>query len=182
MCSSLVFLLQAAEVSRTVTSTFVWSWTICVNVNEGTQDPENWTQYSSSVSALFTVYAQQTPVYLTWVLLRVCAACPTPRSSSVPPGTTSTIRSHRDRAGYNRQETAQASELSFPVVFHTENCVVHSENSTVSSVYLPTPRWHLKSLNLPKWIKERRPSHDIFLFKYHFLLHIFDAFSFLLFG
>ena len=37
---------------------------------------------------------------------------------------------------------AQASELSFPVVFHTENYAVHSGNPTVSSVYLPTPRWH----------------------------------------
>jgi len=25
---------------------------------------------------------------------------------------------------------------------HTENCAVHSRNPTVSSVYLPTPRWH----------------------------------------
>jgi hypothetical protein len=31
---------------------------------------------------------------------------------------------------------AQASELSFPVVFHTENCAVYSGNPTVSSVYL----------------------------------------------
>ena len=28
------------------------------------------------------------------------------------------------------------------VVFHTENCAVHYGNPTVSSVYLPTPRWH----------------------------------------
>ena len=41
-------------------------------------------------------------------------------SNSVLPGTTSTIRSHRDRAGYNRQAMVQASELSFPVVFNTE--------------------------------------------------------------
>ena len=40
------------------------------------------------------------------------------------------------------QAIAQALELSFPVVFHTENCAVHSGNPTVSSVYLPTPRWH----------------------------------------
>src|SRR5215475_6925611 len=32
--------------------------------------------------------------------------------------------------------------MSYPVVFHTENCSVHSGNPTVSSVYLPTPRWH----------------------------------------
>jgi len=30
----------------------------------------------------------------------------------------------------------------FPVVFHIGNCAVHSGNPTVSSVYLPTPRWH----------------------------------------
>jgi hypothetical protein len=40
----------------------------------------------------------------------------------------------------------QASDLSFPVVFHTQNCAVHSGNPTLSSVYLPTPRWyHLKA-------------------------------------
>ena len=27
-------------------------------------------------------------------------------------------------------------------LFHTENCAVHSGDPTVSSVYLPTPRWH----------------------------------------
>jgi len=52
----LVHHLQSAEVSQTATRSFVSSWTISVNVNEGTQDPENWTQYSLSVSALFTVY------------------------------------------------------------------------------------------------------------------------------
>jgi len=40
------------------------------------------------------------------------------------------------------QAIAQASELSFPVIFHTENCAVHSGYETVSSVYLPTPRWY----------------------------------------
>jgi hypothetical protein len=40
------------------------------------------------------------------------------------------------------QAIALASELSFPVVFHTGNCTVHSGNPTVSSVCLPTPRWH----------------------------------------
>jgi hypothetical protein len=45
--------------------------------------------------------------------------------------------------------------MSFPVVFHTENWAVHT-------VYLPTPRWHhLKALNLPKWIKERRPLRSL---------------------
>jgi len=40
------------------------------------------------------------------------------------------------------QEIAQASELSFPVVCHTQNSAVHSGNPAVPSVYLPTPRWH----------------------------------------
>jgi len=60
------------------------------------------------------------------------------------------------------QAVVQASKLFFPVVFHTENCPVHSGNTTVSSLYLPTPRWrHLKALNLPKWIKERRPLRSL---------------------
>ena len=42
----------------------------------------------------------------------------------------------------------QASELSFPVVFHTEICAVHSGNPIVLPVYLPTPWWHhLKALH-----------------------------------
>jgi hypothetical protein len=32
--------------------------------------------------------------------------------------------------------------MSLLVVFHKENCTVHSGNPTVSSLYLPTPRWH----------------------------------------
>ena len=41
-------------------------------------------------------------------------------------------------------------DLSFPVVVHSENCAVHSVNPTVSSVYLPKPRWHhLKSHPFP---------------------------------
>jgi len=63
------------------------------------------------------------------------------------------------------QAIAQVSEMSFPVVFHTENCAVLSGNPTLSSVYLPTPPWHhLKALNLPKWIKERRPLLHILRF------------------
>jgi hypothetical protein len=39
----------------------------------------------------------------------------------------------------------------FPIVSHTENCTVHWGNPTVSSVYLPTPRWHhLKVFNVPQ--------------------------------
>ena len=53
----LVLQLQSAEVSQKVTSRFVWSLTKSVNVKEGIQDAENCTRYSSSVSALFTVYS-----------------------------------------------------------------------------------------------------------------------------
>jgi hypothetical protein len=55
----------------------------------------------------------------------------------------------------------------------TQNCAV--QNPTVSSVYLPTPRWHhLKALNsFSRWA-----SHGIFLFKYHFLLHILRSLFF----
>jgi hypothetical protein len=39
MCSCLEIQLQSAEISRTVTSSFVWGWTTIVNVKEGVQDP-----------------------------------------------------------------------------------------------------------------------------------------------
>jgi len=79
------------------------------------------------------------------------------------------------------QAKAQASELSFPVVFHTENCAVHSGNPTVSSVYLPTPQWHhLKAHPFLAIHSADEHRIDIFLFKYHFLLHILSFF--LLFG
>jgi len=57
MCSCPVVQLQSAEESRKVTSRFEWSRTVSVNVYEGIQDPESWTQYSSFVSTLFTVNA-----------------------------------------------------------------------------------------------------------------------------
>ena len=75
---------------------------------------------------------------------------------------------------------AQASERSFPIVFHTENCAVHSGNPTVSSVYLPTITMassqgtSVSSNSFSRWA-----SHDIFLSKYHFLLHILRFIFFL---
>jgi hypothetical protein len=62
--------------------------------------------------------------------------------------------------------------LSFPVVFHTENCAVRSGNPKVSSVYLLTPRWHHLKPSVSSDSFSRSASHDIVLFKYHFLLHI----------
>jgi len=93
--SCLVLQVQSAEISWTLTGSFVWSWMSIVNFNEGTQYPESWTQYSSFVSALFPVYAHWTPVHLTWGLSRMRAACPTPclnwSWSCVPHGATSMI-------------------------------------------------------------------------------------------
>ena len=104
----------------TVTGSFVWSWTISVNVNVGTQDPENWTQYRSFVSALFTVNAQQTPVHLTWGLLQVFAACPTPRLNlkfELRPYLNNTHDvPHRDRAGYSTIHVLRLTQLYFKVI------------------------------------------------------------------
>ena len=48
----------------------------------------------------------------------------------------------------------------------------HSGNPIASSVYLPTSRWHyLKALGSTNSFS-RWASHDIFLFKYNFCLHI----------
>jgi len=63
--------------------------------------------------------------------------------------------------------------LSFPVIFQTQICAVHTQNPTVSSVYLPTPRWHhLKAHPFLAIHSADEHRHDIFLFKYHFLLHV----------
>jgi len=70
--------------------------------------------------------------------------------------------------------------MSFPVVFHTENRAVHSGNATVSSVYLPTPRWHhlkaLFNILFEQMITAWYSSFKIPLLTLHFTL------SFLLFG
>ena len=64
--------------------------------------------------------------------------------------------------------TVLSSRLS-----HTENCAVHSRNPTVSSVYLPTPRWHhLKGTSVSSSSFSRWATHDTFLFKCQFLFHI----------
>jgi len=63
--------------------------------------------------------------------------------------------------------------MSFPVVFHTQNSAVHSGNPTVSSVYLPTPRWHHLKAHPFQAIHSADEHRMIyFLSKYHFLLHI----------
>jgi len=67
----------------------------------------------------------------------------------------------------------QALELSFAVVFHTENCAVHPGNPTVSSVYWPTPRSHRLKAH-PFLAIHSADEHRtiIFLLKYHFLLRL----------
>ena len=71
------------------------------------------------------------------------------------------------------QTIACASELLFPAVYHTQNCAVHSGNPTVSSVYLPTPRWHHFKAH-PFLAIHSADEHRVMysFFNYHFLLHI----------
>jgi hypothetical protein len=72
--------------------------------------------------------------------------------------------------------TGAGFKTVLPSLLSHPDCAVYSENPTVSSVYLPIPLWHhLNNSNLvSSWA-----SHDIFLFKYHFLLHILSfLFSF----
>jgi len=57
MCSCLVLPLQSAEYHERWPAALNEAG-LLVSVNEGARDPENWTQYSSFASALFTVYAQ----------------------------------------------------------------------------------------------------------------------------
>jgi len=68
----------------------------------------------------------------------------------------------------------QASELSIPVVFHTHTELrsslreTHSFLSSPAETTMPSSQGTSVSSNsFSKWV-----SHDIFLFKYHFLLHI----------
>jgi hypothetical protein len=108
---SLVLQLQSAEVSRKVTSSFVWSWTISVNVNEGIQDPENWTQYVH----LYQHYSlfMSNKLQYTWL----GDYCECVRPAQLPILTEIRAPSlleqypryvpHRDRAGYNNDLSVQ---------------------------------------------------------------------------
>jgi len=55
---------------------------------------------------------------------------------------TSYLMEELSKAAQVWQAITQTSELSFPIVFDTANCAVHSGNPTVFSVYVRTPRWH----------------------------------------
>jgi len=57
MCSCLLLQMQSAEYPERWPAALNEPG-LLVSVNEGTQDPKNWTQYSSFASTLFTVYAQ----------------------------------------------------------------------------------------------------------------------------
>ena len=108
-----------------ITGTFGWSETTALNVRQWCN--KQFTSVITSDYAKSAIHCQ-----LNWAIL-LCDA--------IPDGKT-------EKTAQFWQAIAQASELSFPVVFHTVNCAVHSGNPTFSSVYLPTPRWHhLKALN-----------------------------------
>jgi hypothetical protein len=70
------------------------------------------------------------------------------------------------------QAIVQASELSFPVIFHTENCAVHSGNPSFLSLPADTTMASSQGTCVSSNSFSRWASHDIFLFKYQFLLHI----------
>ena len=70
---------------------------VSVDDNEETRNPENWNQYISLATALSTVYANSSTLEV-GIIASVCGLPNPPlnwSSSSVPPGTTSTIRSPR---------------------------------------------------------------------------------------
>ena len=67
---------SSLQVSRSVTSSFVRSWTIIVC--EGIQDPEYLTPDSSFVT-VFLCLCPINSVHLMWILLQVYKACQTPR-------------------------------------------------------------------------------------------------------
>jgi len=69
----------------------------------------------------------------------------------------------------------------FPFVFHTQNCAVHSGNPTVSSVYLPTPRWHHLKAHPFLAIHSAEEHRMIYSFSIPLLTPHFTL-SFLLFG
>ena len=66
-------------------------------------------------------------------------------------------------------QACNGTDLPF---YHTENCAVHPGNPTVSSVYLPTPRWqHLKAHPfLAIHSADEHRMIAVFLFKYHFFM------------
>jgi hypothetical protein len=74
------------------------------------------------------------------------------------------------------QAIAHALELSFPVVFHTQNCAVYSGTPTVSSVYCPHHDDIISRPSTPTCVPSnsfsRWASHDIYLSKYLFLLRV----------
>jgi hypothetical protein len=94
--------------------------------SDGTSSSLFWTVLTCNVTVEY--WSVKPPIHsrLNWAIL-LCDV--------IPDGKT-------EKTAQFSQAIAQASELSFPVAFHTENCAVHSGNPTVSSVYLPTPRWH----------------------------------------
>ena len=103
--SCLVLQLQSVEVPRTVTSSFVWSWTISINVNEGTKIP----RIELSTVHLYQHYSLFMPNKLQYTWSWDYCECVRPAQLSV----LTEVRApslldqypryvpHRDGAGYN---------------------------------------------------------------------------------
>ena len=70
------------------------------------------------------------------------------------------------------QAIVQDSELSFPVVFHTQNCAIHSGNPRFLTLPADTTMASYQGTSVSSSSFSKWATHDIFLFKYHFLLHI----------
>ena len=91
---NLVHELQSAEVSRTVTTSFVWSWAISANVNEGSK--LNSIQFTC-ISIIHCLCTANSSTLDVGIIASVCGLPQFPvltrNSSSVPLGTISTIRS-----------------------------------------------------------------------------------------
>jgi hypothetical protein len=94
---------------------------VSVNVNKGTQDPESWTQYSSLVTALFTVTHSKLQYtwhgdYCEWVRPAQLPVS-TQGSSSVPPGTTSTVHSPSGPRRIQQQVWFRTCDTMFTISF-----------------------------------------------------------------
>ena len=83
----------------------------------------------SLLNSLLSLYLIKRPIHsqLNWAIL-LCDVIPVGKN-----GVNCAVLTGNS-AGLS---TVLSSRLS-----HTDNCAVHSRNPTVSSVYLPTPRWH----------------------------------------
>ena len=114
----LVFLLQSAKAHWMVTSSFVRSWKIRVNVTEGIQDPENWTQYIIPYLCLIHsstldvgIIARECSLSNSPILPEVCAMSLLKEHSWYVP--------HLDHAGYDCMY--QIHNFVLTTVYHSQH-------------------------------------------------------------